>query len=598
LLSKPPAFGQGVFSFSDFFSLLYPFIPRHTKRNNPMPPANVIPKKMQHHKYSPFMPVVLSDRTWPNTMITKAPLWCSVDLRDGNQALIDPMDPERKMRMFTTLVNMGFKEIEVGFPSASQPDFDFVRQIIEQDLIPDDVTIQVLTQCRPELITRTYECLKGAKNAIVHFYNSTNPLQRDVVFNLDKEGIKKIATDGAKLCKELEALLAGTNVRYEYSPESFTLTEPDYAIEVCAAVMDVIAPTAANPLILNLPATVECYSPNIYGDVIEWFIRHIPRRDTVLISLHPHNDRGCAVAAAEFGVMAGADRVEGTLFGNGERTGNVDIVNLAMNLFMNGVDPELDITDIDALRRVAEYCNRLPVHPRHPYVGDLVYTAFSGSHQDAIKKGLEALPKDYPQWGVPYLPIDPKHVGRSYEAVIRVNSQSGKGGVAYVMKAEHGFDLPRRLQIEFSKNIQHITEDSGTEVSPTVIWEAFTAQYLPESPSMILESHELKSDSASGHTSITAQLIIGGQHKTISGVGNGPIDAFVHAMREGLNAKIDVVDYAEHAMGQGSEATAVAYVETVDGNGNLLWGVGLDPNIISASLRAVLCAHERHANIA
>lgn len=562
-----------------------------------MPPANVIPKKMQHHKYSPFMPVVLGDRTWPNTMITKAPLWCSVDLRDGNQALIDPMDPERKMRMFTTLVNMGFKEIEVGFPSASQPDFDFVRQIIEQDLIPNDVTIQVLTQCRPELITRTYECLIGAKNAIVHFYNSTNPLQRDVVFNLDKEGIKQIATDGAKLCKELEPRLTGTHVRYEYSPESFTLTEPDYAIEVCVAVMDVIAPTATNPLILNLPATVECYSPNVYGDVIEWFIRHIPRRDTVLISLHPHNDRGCAVAAAEFGVMAGADRVEGTLFGNGERTGNVDIVNLAMNLFMNGVDPELDISDIDALRRVAEYCNRLPVHPRHPYVGDLVYTSFSGSHQDAIKKGLEALPKDYAQWGVPYLPIDPKHVGRSYEAVIRVNSQSGKGGVAYVMKAEHGFDLPRRLQIEFSKNIQHITEDSGTEVSPTVIWEAFTTQYLPESPSMILDSHELKSDSASGHTSITAQLIIDGEHKTISGVGNGPIDAFVHAMREGLNAKIDVVDYAEHAVGQGSEATAVAYVETVDGNGNLLWGVGLDPNIISASLRAVLCAYERHANI-
>ena len=563
-----------------------------------MPPANVIPQQMHFAKYTPFMPIVLTDRTWPNTMISKAPLWCSVDLRDGNQALIDPMDPERKLRMFTALVNMGFKEIEVGFPSASQPDFDFVRQIIEQDLIPEDVTIQVLTQCRPELITRTYECLVGAKNAIVHFYNSTNPLQREVVFNLDKEGIKQIAVDGAQLCKELEPRLVGTNVRYEYSPESFTLTEPDYAIEICTAVMDVINPTKSKPLILNLPATVECYSPNVYGDVIEWFIRTIPRRDTVLISLHPHNDRGCAVAAAEFGVMAGADRVEGTLFGNGERTGNVDLVNLAMNLFMNGVDPELDISDIDALRRVAEYCNRLPVHPRHPYVGDLVYTAFSGSHQDAIKKGLEALPKDYPQWGVPYLPIDPKHVGRSYEAVIRVNSQSGKGGVAYVMKAEHGFDLPRRLQIEFSKNIQHITEDSGTEVSTTVIWEAFTKEYLPESPSIVLDSHELTSDSSSGRTTVTAQLVIKGEHKTITGVGNGPIDAFVHAMREGLNTKIDVVDYAEHAMGQGSEATAVAYVETVDGDGNVLWGVGSDPNIISASLRAVLAAYERHIDIA
>ena len=559
-----------------------------------MPPQNVTPKKMPFEKYKPWVPVVLEDRTWPNRVISKAPVWCSVDLRDGNQALIDPMDPERKLRMFKALVNMGFKEIEVGFPSASQPDYDFVRQIIEEDLIPDDVTIQVLVQCRPELIERTYECLKGAKNAIVHFYNSVNPLQRRVVFGLDKDGVKQIAVEAAKLCRSFEPMLAGTNLRYEYSPESFTLTEPEYAVEVCEAVMDIIRPTRDNPLILNLPATVECYTANVYGDVIEWFIRTVKNRDTVIISLHPHNDRGTGTAAAEFGIMAGADRVEGTLFGNGERTGNLDLVNVAMNMFMNGVDPGLDISDIDKLRRVAEYCNRLPVPERHPYVGDLVYTSFSGSHQDAIKKGFEALPKDYDTWGVPYLPIDPKHVGRNYEAVIRVNSQSGKGGVAYIMKEEHGFDLPRRLQIEFSKMIQSITEDTGTEVSPTAIWGAFNDEYLPESPTVTLHSHELKSDSQSGTTTITAQLVVNGEHRTISGSGNGPIDAFVHAVRDGLNTRIDVVDYAEHAMGQGSEATAVAYVETTDGAGIVRWGVGTDPNIITASFRAVLGAYERH----
>ncbi len=561
-----------------------------------MPPQNVTPKKMPFEKYKPWVPIVLTDRTWPNRVISKAPIWCSVDLRDGNQALIDPMDPERKMRMFKALVQMGFKEIEVGFPSASQPDYDFVRQIIEEDLIPDDVTIQVLVQCRPELIERTYECLKGAKNAIVHFYNSTNPLQREVVFGLDKDGIKQIAVDAAKLCREFEPMLAGTNLRYEYSPESFTLTEPDFAVEICEAVMDVIQPTSNNPLILNLPATVECYTANVYGDVIEWFIRTIKNRDSVIISLHPHNDRGTGTAAAEFGIMAGADRVEGTLFGNGERTGNLDLVNVAMNMFMNGVDPQLDISDIDALRRVAEYCNRLPVPERHPYVGDLVYTSFSGSHQDAIKKGFEALPKDYDTWGVPYLPIDPKHVGRNYEAVIRVNSQSGKGGVAYIMKEEHGFDLPRRLQIEFSKTIQSITEDTGTEVSPTVIWDVFNNEYLQEQPSVKLSSHELKSDSVSGTTNVTAQIIINGELRTIVGEGNGPIDAFVHAVQDGLGTHIDVVDYAEHAMGQGSEATAVAYVETTDGNGNVRWGVGKDPNIITASFRAVLGAYERHTS--
>ena len=565
-----------------------------------MPPANVTPKKMPFDKYRRFVPVVLTDRTWPDVVVDKAPLWCSVDLRDGNQALIDPMDPQRKRRMFDALVKMGFKEIEVGFPSASQPDFDFVRQLIDEDLIPDDVTIQVLTQCRPELIERTYEAIAGAKQAIVHFYNSTNPLQREVVFGLDQGGIIDIAVSGAQLCKKLEDTVPGTHVRYEYSPESFTLTEPEYAIEVCHAVMDVIQPTPQSKLILNLPATVECYTPNVYADVIEWFGRHIRDRDSVVISLHPHNDRGTGTAAAELGVMAGADRVEGTLFGNGERTGNVDVVNLAINLFVQGIDPELDITDIDALRRTAEYCNRLPVHPRHPWVGDLVYTAFSGSHQDAIKKGFEALDKkaadhdgEYPEWGVPYLPLDPKHLGRTYEAVIRVNSQSGKGGVAYLMKTEHGFDLPRRLQIEFSKTIQHITEDSGTEVSAAVMWDAFQGEYLPSEPRFQLLGHELRSDSSTGRTTIVAQLMVDAAHRTIDGEGNGPIDAFVKALRSGLGATLDVTDYTEHAIGQGSEAMAVAYVETQSKEHGVLWGVGTDPSTITASLRAVLNAYER-----
>ncbi len=568
---------------------------------------------MPFDKYEPFIPIKLTDRTWPNVVIDAAPLWCSVDLRDGNQALIDPMDPARKLQMFTELVKMGFKEIEIGFPSASQPDFDFLRQLIEEELIPDDVWIQVLVQCRPELIKRTYEGLRDAPRAIVHFYNSTNPLQREVVFNLDQAGIKDVALTGAALCKEQEALLPArsdgstTQIRYEYSPESFTLTEPEYAIEVCEAVMNVIAPTPTAPIILNLPATVECYSPNVYGDVIEWFGRSISRRDSVIISLHPHNDRGCAVAAAEFGVMAGADRVEGTLFGNGERTGNVDVVNLAMNLFMNGVDPQLDISDIDALRRTAEYCNRLPVSPRHPYVGDLVYTAFSGSHQDAIKKGIDALDQsrdsatgEYAKFAVPYLPIDPKHVGRTYEAVIRVNSQSGKGGVAYVMKTEHGFDLPRRLQIEFSKTIQHITEDSGTEIGPGVMWDAFQLEYMPSEPNMRLRSHELhtvSNDDTTGNTSIQVQLDVNGSAHSLNGQGDGPVEAFVAALVSEFGSSVggdfDVLDYAEHAIGQGSDARAVAYIETVDANGNIRWGIGTDPNITTASLRAVLAGFER-----
>jgi 2-isopropylmalate synthase len=492
--------------------------------------------------------------------------------------------------MFNALVAMGFKEIEVGFPSASQPDYDFIRQLIEEDLIPDDVTIQVLTQCRRDLIERTYESLRRAKQAIVHFYNSVSVLQRRVVFRLDREGCKKIAVDAAKICLEQEARVPGTDIRYEYSPESFTGTELDYALEVCAAVMDVIQPTPARPIILNLPATVEMYTPNIYGDAIEWFHRNVPRRDSVVLSLHPHNDRGTAVAAAEFGIMAGADRIEGTLFGNGERTGNVDVINLAGNMFSQGVDPKLDISDIDALRRIAEHCNRLPVEPRHPYVGDLVYTSFSGSHQDAIKKGMEALPTDYAAWEVPYLPIDPKHVGRSYEAVIRVNSQSGKGGVAYIMKNEHGMDLPRRLQIEFSRCIKIITEGSGTEISAEEMWDAFAAEYLPATQRTNLAGYD--TTSSDGNVTVVARLATAGTTTTISGEGNGPISALVHALRRDMGIEVEVLDYAEHALGAGEEATAVAYVE-VRSHNEVRWGVGMDPNITTASMKAVLSALER-----
>jgi 2-isopropylmalate synthase len=556
---------------------------------------------MPFEKYEPFLPLTLPDRTWPDQRTTKAPRWCSVDLRDGNQALIDPMDPERKRRMFDVLVKMGFKEIEVGFPSASQPDFDFIRQLIEDDLIPDDVTIQVLTQCRQDLIERTYECIAGSPRAIVHFYNSTSVLQRRVVFGLDKAGITEIAVNAARLCRKLEETIPDTDVRYEYSPESYTGTETDYAVEICEAVADVIEPTPDRPLIMNLPATVEMFTPNVYADTIEWFLRTVRNRDSVVLSLHPHNDRGTAVAAAELGVMAGADRVEGTLFGNGERTGNVDVITLAMNLFSQGIDPELDISDIDALRRTAEYCNRLPVHERHPYVGDLVYTSFSGSHQDAIKKGFAALyadseaagrGRDYEVWGVPYLPIDPAHVGRDYEAVVRVNSQSGKGGVAYIMEYEHGFELPRRLQIEFSRSIQTITEDTGTVISPTAMWDTFTQTYLPEEPTLALRSHELSSD-ADDVTTLAAQVMVDGAPVTITGTGNGPIDALVVAVREGIGIELDVVDYHEHSLGSGADAKAVAYVETIDTDGVTRWGIGTHPNIVTASLRAVLSAAER-----
>jgi len=557
---------------------------------------------MPFSRYQAFVPLELPDRHWPDAKLTAAPQWCAVDLRDGNQALIDPMDPARKLRMFQTLVAMGFTEIEVGFPSASQTDFDFVRQLIEDDLIPDNVTIQVLTQCRQELIERTYESLLGAKQAIVHFYNSTSILQRKVVFGLDRDGITAIATNAARLCRKLEETVPGTLIRYEYSPESYTGTEVSYAVEICNAVADIIEPTPEKRLIMNLPATVEMYSPNVYADTIEWFLRNVGNRESIVLSLHPHNDRGCAVAAAELGVLAGADRVEGCLFGNGERTGNVDLITLALNLFSQGVDPGLDITDIDGLRRTAEYCNRLPVHERHPYVGDLVYTAFSGSHQDAIKKGFAALyaeaeaagrdREDYQTWGVPYLPIDPAHVGRSYEAVIRVNSQSGKGGVAYIMETEHGFSLPRRLQIEFSQTIQAVAEDTGTEITPVAMWDEFQTMYVPSEPSLRLRSHELvtREDET---TTITAQLTVDGEPVTVTGGGNGPIAAFVDALRAGLGTELDVVDYSEHSMGRGADATAVAYVETVDAENSTRWGIGIDPNIITASLRAVLSAAER-----
>jgi 2-isopropylmalate synthase len=549
---------------------------------------------MPFGRYRPFRPLPggLPDRTWPDRAIEHAPLWCSVDLRDGNQALIDPMDPARKLQLWNALVQMGFKEIEVGFPAASRPDYEFIRQLIERDLIPEDVTIQVLTQCRPELIERTYEAIAGAPRVIVHFYNSTSVCQRRVVFREEKPGITKIAVDAARLCRRLERALPATIVRYEYSPESFTGTEPDYAIDICAAVMEVVEPEGPDrKIVLNLPATVEMYTPNVYADVIEWFGRAVPRRDAIVLSLHPHNDRGTAVAAAELGITAGAERIEGTLFGNGERTGNVDVVTLALNLFSQGVDPQLDISDIDALRRVAEHANRLPVHPRHPYVGDLVYTAFSGSHQDAIKKGLEAQTADYDVWDVPYLPIDPKHVGRTYEAVIRVNSQSGKGGVAYIMKAEHGLDLPRRLQIEFAGRIQTMAEDTGTEISPAEMWAAFSTEYLPEQPPIELVTYD--TTTAVAGTTLVARLHVNGRDRTVRGTGNGPVAALVHALRTEFDLPLEVLDFSEHAVGAGTDAAAVAYVEARDGDGGVRWGVGVHESVLTASLRAVVGAFTR-----
>ena len=555
---------------------------------------------MPFQRYSPFPPVELPDRTWPDRTIARAPQWCSVDLRDGNQALIDPMDVDRKMRMFRLLLAMGYREIEVGFPAASQTDFDFIRKLVEDDLVPAGVTIQVLTQAREELIERTVQSLVGfGGTALIHLYNSTSTLQRRVVFGLDRDGVKDIAVRGAQWCAKYAAeLLPTTDVRWQYSPESFTGTELDYALEVCQAVMDVWQPTPLTPVVLNLPATVEMSVPSTYADQIEWFGRALgKRRSSVVLSLHPHNDRGTAVAAAELGVMAGADRVEGCLFGNGERTGNVCLVTLGLNLFSQGVDPCIDFADIDEVRRTVEHCNQLPVHPRHPYAGDLVYTAFSGSHQDAIKKGFEWLERDaaaagvpvrdFP-WGVPYLPIDPLDVGRSYEAVIRVNSQSGKGGVAYVLKNEHHLDLPRRMQIEFSRVVQAIADDAGGEIAGTRIWELFTATYLQHDAPLRLVSFT----SATGDIDrIEAVVQWHGEQRTVQGAGNGPIAAFVHAL-SALDLDVRVLDYAEHATGAGEEAQAASYLE-VAVDGRVLWGCGIHPSIVTSSLRAIVSAVNR-----
>src|SRR3954447_1623089 len=551
-------------------------------------------------RYQAFPPVDISDRTWPSRTIEAPPQWCSVDLRDGNQALIEPMDSARKKQMFQLLVEMGYKEIEVGFPAASSTDFDFIRSIIEEGLVPADVTIQVLTQAREELIERTVQSLVGCTSPVlIHLYNSTSTLQRRVVFGLDKDGVKDIAVQGATWCKKYaEQLLEGTPVRWQYSPESFTGTELDYAVEVCEAVMDVWQPTPENPLVLNLPATVEMSTPNVYADQIEWFIRQLgARRSSVILSLHPHNDRGTAVAAAEQGVMAGADRVEGCLFGNGERTGNVCLVTLGLNLYSQGIDPLIDFSDIDEVRRTVEHCNQLPVHPRHPYGGDLVYTAFSGSHQDAIKKGFEALERDAADagvpvreftWGVPYLPIDPLDVGRSYEAVIRVNSQSGKGGVAYVMKNDYHLDVPRRMQIEFSRIVQNEADELGGEIAPTRIWELYRQHYLDRIAPLELVSYT----SASGSVdTIEAVVRWHGQTQTIRGEGNGPIASFVHALAQ-LDVDARVLDYAEHATGAGEEAQAASYLE-VAVNGRVLWGCGVHPSIVTASLRAIVSAVNR-----
>ncbi len=556
---------------------------------------NAQPGVMPIRKYQAYPPVELADRTWPDQRLTTAPLWCSVDLRDGNQALIEPMDPERKRMMFDALVEIGFTEIEVGFPSASETDFAFVREIIEDNAIPDGVTIQVLTQCRDELIDRTYESIEGAASSIVHFYNSTSTVQRRVVFGLDEAGITEIAVNGAMRCRQNEAHLSdGSRVRYEYSPESFTGTELPYAKSVCEAVMDVIEPTPEVPIILNLPATVEMSTPNLYGDMIEWFHRNIARRDAVVLSLHPHNDRGTAVAAAEFGVMAGADRVEGTLFGNGERTGNVDLVTLALNLFSQGVDPELDFSRINNVRRMAEYCNQLPVHPRHPYVGELVYTAFSGSHQDAIKKGFEAMEATgQTLWEVPYLPIDPQDVGRTYEDVIRVNSQSGKGGVAYLLKSEHGLDLPRRLQIEFTRVIQQITDTTGKEISGTEIWNEFEQHYLaPTKPWDLVGFSSHQNASGQDRNVIEATVRVDGEDQVVRGEGGGSIEAFANALRSELSAEFRVLDYHEHAVGSGADAKAVSYVELSVGDREI-WGVGMHNDIVTSSLRAIVSGLNR-----
>jgi len=558
---------------------------------------------MPVHRYRPWYDLVenidLPDRTWPEKRIDRAPLWCAVDLRDGNQALIDPMSPARKRKFFDLLVRMGYKEIEVGFPAASQTDFDFVREIIEDHAIPDDVSIQVLTQCRHELIERTFQALEGAPRAIVHIYNSTSILQRRVVFREEREGIKKIATQAAELVVELAAKQPDTDFRFQYSPESYTGTELSYALEVCNAVTEIWQPTPEKPVILNLPATVEMATPNVYADSIEWMSRNLARRDSVILSLHPHNDRGTGIAAAELGYQAGADRIEGCLFGNGERTGNVDLVALGMNLYSQGIDPQIDFSDMDEIKRTVEYCNQLPVPERSPWGGDLVFTAFSGSHQDAINKGLDALkdaagkqgvPIDEYPWEVPYLPIDPKDVGRTYEAVIRVNSQSGKGGVAYIMKAEHQLDLPRRLQIEFSKVIQRYTDSEGGEVDPTTMYNAFAAEYLElKTPLELVRQHVR--DNGDGEYDITATVRVEGDEHEITGRGNGPIAAFFDALST-VGYDLRLLDYSEHTLSPGDDARAASYIECAISD-RVFWGIGIDPSIVTASLRAVVSAVNR-----
>ena len=568
------------------------------------------PSQMPFQRYLPFhqqIQIPVFERTWPNIRITKAPRWCAVDLRDGNQALIDPMSPERKLEMFKLLVKMGYKEIEVGFPSASQTDFDFVRLLIEENWIPEDVTIQVLTQARDHLIERTYESIRGAKSAIMHFYNSTSVLQRRVVFGQDKDGIKEIALSAARKCLELEKTVPGTSIFYEYSPESYTGTELEYAVEVCNAVAAVIKPTPERKLIINLPATVEMITPNIYADSIEWMSNHLEPRDSIMLSLHPHNDRGTAVAAAELGYMAGADRIEGCLFGNGERTGNVDLVTLGLNLFSQGIDPMIDFSDIDQIKRTVEYCNQLPVPERSPYGGDLVYTAFSGSHQDAIKKGFDHMEADAKaagksvnefSWAVPYLPIDPKDVGRNYEAVIRVNSQSGKGGVAYLLKTDHSLDLPRKLQIEFSKVVQGHTEALGGEVTSEELWRIFQDEYLPaKQDDQKWGRFELRkmrtSSEMDGNLELEVVLRDGQGEFSAVGIGNGPISAFIAVLTE-RGQELRLLDYVEHTLSEGGDALAAAYIE-LEIAGKNLWGVGIDGDIATASLKALISAVNRSA---
>ena len=549
-------------------------------------------------KYRPWTIEPFPQRTWPDARISRPPLWCSVDLRDGNQALIEPMDAERKRRFFKLLVEAGFKQIEIGFPSASQTEFDFVRELIEKDLVPDDVTIQALTPARPELIRRTFESLKGARRAILHYYNATAPVFRRVVFRQDKAATLKLATDAAQLIRELADAAPETEWSFEYSPEAFSSTEMPFVLEVCEAVMEVLGATPERPVILNLPATVEVATPNIYADQIEWFCRNLKRRDAAIISLHPHNDRGTGVAAAELGQMAGADRVEGTLFGNGERTGNVDIVTLALNLYTQGVDPGLDFSNINEVARLVEYCNQLPIHPRHPYVGDLVFTAFSGSHQDAIRKGFAAHTEGG-VWEIPYLPIDPRDVGRSYESVIRVNSQSGKGGVTYLLEQEYGLTLPRRLQIEFSRTVQSVTDTSGREVTADELWRVFTDEYLPAEPGSGLEpwgrfalSGSRTISEKDGPDHLAVDLIDRGEPRSLEGWGNGPLDAFVKALGT-LGERVEILDYVEHALATGEDASAAAYVECLVGD-DVLWGVGIDPSITTASFKAIISALNRH----